>query len=718
MSDEAIVRLVITDSAAGARYSDTSSSAAGMSSSAAGMSGTALYSAITRAVIDLNKGFRESLQPTNKLLTEIRDTLERDYDYSERDYKESTAQTSLLKFIGAALSGHQGAVGREITKGIGLQSSDTQMVASLKDVRDSVRELKLSLSPEARRKNNTLLGDIIKGSILTLGLTKALPYLDKLIGKPGDIFDKLFKVEEVVDRAPEVTAASAEQVASPESVSMMSQVADAVINTISSHPAEVAALAIGAALGGVLYFLTPSKEKEKSVNELLAEMIVETGNVGTKIDRLTSEVVDSARYTQSVVLNTGVIDSRVEQIVDLMMQGIPTASVAGSSSPLSDETAAPGYENQGYENQGLGTSDMWSDLADEVENSINSTPDEYVPDTAYPEAEPIVPNTALPPTSLHDPWANWEMPHHGRGWNTITPEKLQDMSDVGMSPAQNFISTGEYEEMVQRRKDAHLPPPGFARGGAVGSDTIPAMLSPGEVVVPKHMVDGGAVDHLRGRLPGFAAGGLVEGAGRFLINQMDTDPTSRIARFGQGISAVGQTLAAAHPIIGGFIAGIGKGTEAIAGLMSAINETAQKYGEYSPEIAQAQAIADVQQTLGDMRRANESGPEMARFILAQSEMQQKLEDIKMEMLAQLLPAINNILEALNKVMGSGEGISAVITILTSQITVIGEAAKKLANLMEDDKVREVEDPTDILLKSNLFDTSAEGLGAGSSVPVR
>jgi len=35
------------------------------------------------------------------------------------------------------------------------------------------------------------------------------------------------------------------------------------------------------------------------------------------------------------------------------------------------------------------------------------------------------------------------------------------------------------------------------------------MLMPGEVVVPTAMVKAGAVDHLRGRLPGFAAGGLV-----------------------------------------------------------------------------------------------------------------------------------------------------------------------------------------------------------------
>ena len=46
--------------------------------------------------------------------------------------------------------------------------------------------------------------------------------------------------------------------------------------------------------------------------------------------------------------------------------------------------------------------------------------------------------------------------------------------------------------------------PGFGCG-----DTFPAMLEPGELVVPKGMVAAGAVDHLRGRIPGFQGGVLV-----------------------------------------------------------------------------------------------------------------------------------------------------------------------------------------------------------------
>ena len=50
---------------------------------------------------------------------------------------------------------------------------------------------------------------------------------------------------------------------------------------------------------------------------------------------------------------------------------------------------------------------------------------------------------------------------------------------------------------------------GLITGGTPGRDSVLAALMPGEVVVPTQMVRAGAVDHLRGRLPGFADGGIV-----------------------------------------------------------------------------------------------------------------------------------------------------------------------------------------------------------------
>jgi hypothetical protein len=60
------------------------------------------------------------------------------------------------------------------------------------------------------------------------------------------------------------------------------------------------------------------------------------------------------------------------------------------------------------------------------------------------------------------------------------------------------------------------PPPGvkkaaggYITGGVPGRDSVLILAMPGEVVVPTDMVRAGAVDHLRGKLPGFASGGIV-----------------------------------------------------------------------------------------------------------------------------------------------------------------------------------------------------------------
>lgn len=70
------------------------------------------------------------------------------------------------------------------------------------------------------------------------------------------------------------------------------------------------------------------------------------------------------------------------------------------------------------------------------------------------------------------------------------------------------ISVGATGLAARIFKLSHLATGGRVPGSGTG-DTVPAMLTPGEVVVPVPMVRAGAVDHLRGRIPGFAAGGVA-----------------------------------------------------------------------------------------------------------------------------------------------------------------------------------------------------------------
>lgn len=57
----------------------------------------------------------------------------------------------------------------------------------------------------------------------------------------------------------------------------------------------------------------------------------------------------------------------------------------------------------------------------------------------------------------------------------------------------------------------------YVTGGVPNRDSVPILAMAGELVVPKKHVDAGLVDHLRGHIPGFAAGGLVGLAGNTAV---------------------------------------------------------------------------------------------------------------------------------------------------------------------------------------------------------
>lgn len=73
----------------------------------------------------------------------------------------------------------------------------------------------------------------------------------------------------------------------------------------------------------------------------------------------------------------------------------------------------------------------------------------------------------------------------------------------GVAPA-TFAGSGAPNMRLRAGAQTGMKVPGYG-----GGDIFPAMLEPGELVVPKHQVAGGLVDHLRGTIPGFAGGGFV-----------------------------------------------------------------------------------------------------------------------------------------------------------------------------------------------------------------
>lgn len=178
-----------------------------------------------------------------------------------------------------------------------------------------------------------------------------------------------------------------------------------------------------------------------------------------------------------------------------------------------------------------------------------------------------------------------------------------------------------------------------------------------------------------------AAAGIPGGPGN--------DPVGQISNFGSAIAKTAGMI----PGLGTAAIVAGESLKIFSSVVQGINQTADRYGEYSPEIAQAQAIAEVRQVMGDLRRAQEIGGEMARYLIAQSDLQQKFEDMKVKMLSKILPIVTRMVELLETVMPSGEGISSVLSLMLLPLETLAAVAKIFAEKKDE---RVIEDPTTML----------------------
>jgi hypothetical protein len=165
---------------------------------------------------------------------------------------------------------------------------------------------------------------------------------------------------------------------------------------------------------------------------------------------------------------------------------------------------------------------------------------------------------------------------------------------LGIPPnvALKIVMTGEAAYSINQTQLAPGTTPGaggvhihgaargwMVSGGTPGTDSVPILAMAGELVVPKHMVDAGAVDHLRGRIPGFAGGGLVLGGDASVMTgqRAVTDYNSFKATFETAvIHAMAGALAGAEKTAAAAAAASGGGGEGKAALQAAA--TARGWG--------------------------------------------------------------------------------------------------------------------------------------------
>jgi hypothetical protein len=169
-----------------------------------------------------------------------------------------------------------------------------------------------------------------------------------------------------------------------------------------------------------------------------------------------------------------------------------------------------------------------------------------------------------------------------------------------------------------------------------------------------------------------AVAGAIRGLGDFTtaLVSPDTNPARFAEATGDALSKLGDNALLSWNVLGFFASTVGAATQALAGFMHALDGFAERYGAYSPQVATAQALADVTQTLGELRRAQEVGPALAQYVQASSSLQQKYEDAKANIMARMTPVIIAAMERLEQLLPLVELGINLLTIAAEHIPIL------------------------------------------------
>lgn len=276
------------------------------------------------------------------------------------------------------------------------------------------------------------------------------------------------------------------------------------------------------------------------------------------------------------------------------------------------------------------------------------------------------------------------------------------------------------QEDAKRRREGEAEEEKQVRHHASIREALATQQAKEAAAQPKPVGPMDVVEALRGTLGGY--GGKAVGAGLDLFKAV-RGASGAAAEGAAGAEVGGGALAglmsgavAAGPVIAAAVAAVGVGIAAFQSLMKNIDEYAHRFEEYNAPIAAALAEAEVRETLGDMRRANEVSADMSRYIAAKTDVQQRYEDIKVKFMGAVLPSVTHILEVIDSIMPGMDGVAMAIRALLEPLSAIPGAVKSSADSIRDEMKPAPMDPTDELLKNDKFMDVYTGRPDGGFVP--
>jgi len=141
-----------------------------------------------------------------------------------------------------------------------------------------------------------------------------------------------------------------------------------------------------------------------------------------------------------------------------------------------------------------------------------------------------------------------------------------------------------------------------------------------------------------------AAKALADAIKQAIVGGIKAVGQAGAAVAGLNTAAAGDSLTKAInmiPIFGDYLAAA---NQAFRGFIQGLDQTAMKLAPFSGALSTAQAMAQVRQIEGDIRRAQLLGPGLAKFVDQRSKFEQAGQDLLAEMLRPLIPLATAFME--------------------------------------------------------------------------
>jgi hypothetical protein len=204
----------------------------------------------------------------------------------------------------------------------------------------------------------------------------------------------------------------------------------------------------------------------------------------------------------------------------------------------------------------------------------------------------------------------------------------------------------------------------------------------------------------------------ITGVGRLGASAIsaNADPSQSLMALGGAAKSASDAIFILNPplsILGNVAAAT---TQSLASLMQALDGVVDRYKGLSGPLATATTQSEITQALGDVRRAQEVGPQLAQYVNARSDLQQNVEDTKIKLLEHMVPLVTKLVENIDKLWPVIEfAVDTNVRVVEALVGPILLAINGLAALMpEKPRPERPVTPTEAMLQGFPWGTRGEG----------